>query len=192
MAAKPYDSRMARTRYYAAATLDGYIADEDDGIEWLTGYDGSFEGSTKPVGDAMSSFMDEIGSLLMGSATYEFILEHGSAWPYEDRPTWVLTSRELEVVEGADLKFHSGDVREVHGAALEDAGERDLWMVGGGSVATQLEQAGLIDELQLTVVPLILGSGKPLFAQPPARPMELLGTRPFSNGMVELTYALGR
>ena len=183
---------MARTRYYAAATLDGYIADESDGIDWLQTYDEGFAGSEDSVGDAMSSFMDEIGSLLMGSATYEFILEHGSNWPYGDRPTWVLTSRELREMEGADLRFYDGDVDEVHGDALAAAGGRDLWVVGGGSVASQIEQAGLLDELQVTVVPVILGSGKPLFAHPPAKPMKLLGTRAFSNGMTELTYALSR
>ena len=183
---------MAKTRYYAAATLDGYIADENDGIDWLQTYDEGFAGSEESVGDAMSAFMAEIGSLLMGSATYEFVLEHGTSWPYEDRPTWVLTSRGLESMEGADLRFHDGEVAEVHGAALEAAGDRDLWVVGGGSVASQLERAGLLDELQVTVVPVILGSGKPLFAQPPQKPMKLLGTRAFSNGMTELTYAIGR
>ena len=183
---------MARTRYYAAATLDGYIADESDGIDWLQTYDEGFEGSEEPVGEGMKSFMDEIGSLLMGSATYEFILRYGSNWPYEDRPTWVLTSRELESMEGANLRFHDGDVSEVHGDALEAAGDRDLWVVGGGSVASQLEQAGMLDELQVTVVPVVLGSGKPLFAHPPSKPMKLLSTRSFSNGMTELTYALGR
>ena len=183
---------MARTRYYAAATLDGYIADENDGIDWLQTYDEGFEGSEEPVNDALNAFMDEIGSLLMGSATYEFILNYGRAWPYEDRPTWVLTSRELESMEGANLRFHDGDVGDVHGEALEAAGERDLWVVGGGPVASQLEQAGLLDELQVTVVPVVLGSGKQLFAHPPRKPMKLLGTRAFSNGMTELTYAIGR
>ena len=183
---------MAKTRYYAAATLDGYIADENDGIDWLQTYDEGFDGSEESVGDAMNAFMGEIGSLLMGSATYEFILEHGSSWPYGDRPTWVLTSRELESMEGADLRFHDGDVGDVHGDALEAAGDRDLWVVGGGSVASQLEQAKLLDELQMTVVPVVLGSGKPLFAHAPREPMKLLGTRAFSNGMTELTYALGR
>jgi dihydrofolate reductase len=174
---------MAKTRYYAAATLDGYIADSDDGIEWLQTYDEGFAGSQQSVGDAMQSFMDEIGSLLMGSATYEFIQRHGNRWSYGDRPTWVLTSRDLERIESADLRFHDGEVDAVLNEAQDAAGERDLWVVGGGSVASQLEQAGLLDELQVTVVPVILGSGKPLFAEPPRRPMKLLGTRAYSNGM---------
>ena len=70
---------MAKTRYYAAASLDGYIADENDGIDWLQGFHGWFGGSDLKVADAMSAFMDEIGALVMGSATYEFILEHGTA-----------------------------------------------------------------------------------------------------------------
>ena len=179
---------MKRTRYYAAATLDGYIADENDGIDWLQGHHGWFGGSEVTVKDAMSEFMEEIGSLVMGSATYEFILRHGSSWPYEDRPTWVLTSRELERMEGANLHFYDGPVEEVHASSTTAAGEKDVWVVGGGSVASQLEEKGLLNELQVTVVPVTLGSGKPLFTQPTRIPMQLLGMRAFSNGMVELTY----
>jgi dihydrofolate reductase len=124
----------------------------------------------------------------MGSSTYEFILGHN--WAYGDRPTWVLTSRDLPVAEGADIRFHDGPVAEIHGEALEAAGGRDVWAMGGGPVASELVAAGLLDELHVTVVPVVLGAGKPLFSEPIGKGMTLLGSRPFANGMFELRYSL--
>lgn len=183
---------MARTRYYAAASLDGFIADADHNIEWLTGFEGTYAGSEEPVEDAMNAFMEEIGSLVMGSATYDFLLNEVSAWPYEDKPTWVLTSRKLERIDGADLRFHDGPIAEIHSELLAAAGGRDVWVVGGGPVASQMADEGLLDELIVTVVPVVLGEGKGLFEGPLAEPMHLRGERASSNGMVELTYELGK
>ena len=73
------------------------------------------------------------------------------------------------------------------------AGERNLWVVGGGNVASQFADAGLLDELLVTVVPVVLGDGKPLFDRRlPGGPMQLTGTRTFDSGMVELRYEIGR
>ena len=182
---------MARTNYYCAATLDGFIADTEDGIDWLQGFDGSYDGSDEQVSDAMKAFIDGVGSLVMGSATYDFLVREASAWPYGDRPTWVLSSRELEAIEGADLRFHSGAVEDVHGEMLAAAGERNLWIVGGGEVANQFADRGLLDDVIVTVVPVVLGKGKQLFERPLSRPLALVGMRAFDNGMVELRYAVG-
>ena len=74
---------------------------------------------------------------------------------------------------------------------LAAAGERNLWVVGGGNVASQFADAGLLDELLVTVVPVVLGEGKPLFdRRPPGGPMQLTGTRVFDSGMVELRYEI--
>ena len=94
---------MSRTQYYCATTLDGYIADADDGIGWLMGYEGSYGGSEaepSPMSDggAYERFYEEVGALVSGSVTYEFVLDHmseDSAWPYRGKPYWVLSSREL-------------------------------------------------------------------------------------------------
>ena len=92
---------MSLVRYYAAQTLDGYIAEADDSIDWLTGYEGSFEGADSDEGQAgYDAFYEGIGALVMGSVTYEWVLAHGRAWPYAGKPTWVLSSRELERPEG--------------------------------------------------------------------------------------------
>ena len=179
---------MPKTIYFAAATLDGFVADENDGIDWLTGFESGYDGPGEPALEAIDTFLERVGALVMGSSTYEFILGHD--WAYGERPSWVLTSRELPAVEGADVRFHDGPVAEIHPEMLEAAGERDLWCVGGGPVASQLAAAGLLDELHVTIVPIILGTGKPLFSEPMLTPMTLLGSRPFANGMYELRYAI--
>ena len=181
---------MAQTIYFAAATLDGFIADRDDGIDWLTGFEPTYDEPGDDVKDAIDDFVDRTGALVMGSSTYEFILGHD--WPYGDRPSWVLTSRELPLAEGADIRFHDGPVADIHPEMVDAAGDRDLWVVGGGPVASDLVDAGLLDELWVTIVPVVLGAGKPLFSRPIDRAMRLLGTRTFGTGMFELRYALAR
>jgi dihydrofolate reductase len=105
-------------------------------------------------------------------------------------PSWVYTSRDLPLMdEATNLQFASGDVAELHGEMLEAAGGKDLWLVGGGDLASQYYEAGLLDHVRLTVVPTILGAGLPLFARPVA-PMKLSGITPFDSGMVELDYEI--
>jgi dihydrofolate reductase len=188
---------MASTQYYCAMSLDGFIAEADDTLEWLTGYEGRpYAGAgAEPMEGAYERYYDGVGALVMGSATYEFVLEHGGGWPYAGKPVWVLTSRELPVPEGdgVDVRFASGEIAGLHDEMTALAGERDAWVVGGGNVASQFADAGLLDELLLTVVPVVLGAGKPLFDRRlTGGPLRLTGTRAFANGMVELRYAIER
>ena len=194
---------MSRTQYYCAASLDGYIADADDGIDWLTGYEGSFEGegaepSPMSEGGAYERFYADVGAAVSGSTTYEFVLDHvgeGHAWPYRGRPYWVLSSRDLPVPEGegVDVRVADAQVADLYEEMAASAGERNLWIVGGGDVASQFADQGLLDELLVTVVPVVLGAGKPLFSRPlPGGAMQLAGTRVFDTGMVELRYEIGR
>jgi dihydrofolate reductase len=185
---------MARTVYYAAMSLDGYIADLDEDLEWLMGFDGpGYAGAAADVGPMEGSyerFYAGVGALVMGSKTYEFVLAHD--WAYGDMPSWVLTSRELPEAEGAgELHFAAGPVAAAHGEALEAAAGKDVWLVGGGDVASQYLAAGLLDVIQVTIVPLVLGAGLPLFAGP-VPPLRLLEVTPYGNGMVELTYEVVR
>jgi dihydrofolate reductase len=186
---------MARTVYYCASSLDGHIAEADDTLGWLTGYEGSFHGAgAEPMKGSYDRFYDGVGALVMGSATYRFVLDHGG-WPYSGKPAWVLTSRDLPMPEDedADVRMASGPVAELHETMLAAAGERDLWVVGGGNVASQFADEGLLDEVLVTVVPVVLGEGKPLFdRRPPGGPMQLTGTRTWDTGMVELRYAVRR
>jgi dihydrofolate reductase len=192
---------MGKAVYYCASSLDGFIAAADDSLAWLMGYEGSFDGEgAEPgpmaEGGTYERFYEGVGALVSGSTTYEFILDHeGSEWPYRGKPYWVLSSRELRMPadETADLRITRAGVADVHEEMAAAAGERDLWVVGGGNVASQFADAGLLDELHLTVVPVVLGAGKPLFdRRPPGGPMQLTGTRTFDTGMVELRYELRR
>ncbi|HYG96733.1 MAG TPA: dihydrofolate reductase family protein [Solirubrobacterales bacterium] len=194
---------MATTVYYCACSLDGYIAGADDSLDWLTGYEGSFEGEgAEPgpmsEGGAYEGFYEDVRALVMGSATYEWILDHldtagGGEWPYAGKPCWVLSSRELRLPEGdgVDVRVVDAPVGELYEEIATAAGDGALWIVGGGGVASQFADEGRLDEVHLTVVPVVLGSGKPLFEGPlPSGAMQLTGTRAFENGMVELRYAI--
>ena len=187
---------MARTLYYCASTLDGYIAESDDTIAWLTGYEGSYDGEdAEPIKGSYDSFYEGVGAMIMGSTTYEFVLGLDSGWPYGGKPTWVLTSRELPVPDGddVDVRLVAAPVRDLYEELVAAAGDRDVWVIGGGNVASQFADEGLLDEVLVTLVPVVLGEGKPLFDRRlPGGPMRLTGTRPFDSGMVELRYEIAR
>jgi dihydrofolate reductase len=187
---------MSLVRYYAAATLDGYIAESDDNLDWLLKYQGEFEGADSDANQAgYDAFYEGIGALVSGSTTYEWVLEHVDEWPYAGKPCWVLTSRELPKPEGrdVDVRIVSGEIPGLIDEMVDSAGDRDLWIVGGGNVASQFADHGLLDRVEVTVVPVVLGEGKPLFDRRlPGGPMQLLGTVAHSSGMVGLNYEVRR
>jgi dihydrofolate reductase len=178
-----------KTQYFTATSLDGFIATEDDSLDWLF-----------PLGDINDTsyprFIAEVGALAMGSSTYEWMLRHadvvaegmGSPWPYA-QPTWVFTTRTLPAIPGARLNFVQGDVRPVHAAMRAAAGDRNLWIVGGGDLAGQFHDAGLLDELIVQVGSVTLGTGKPLFPRRlTSPPLVLESVRQVGSGFAELRY----
>jgi dihydrofolate reductase len=186
---------VGRTQYYCAASVDGYIAESDDTIDWLTGYRGSFDHPDAEPGGRQNyeAFYEGVGALVMGSTTYEWVIGELDEWVYKGKPCWVLSSRELRRPPGddVDVRIVDADVSELHDEMLAAAGQRHLWVVGGGNVASQLADAGLLDDVIVTVVPVVLGEGKPLFDRRlPGGPLQLKGTRMFDSGMVELVYSL--
>jgi dihydrofolate reductase len=187
---------VALVRYYAAQTLDGYIAESDDTLDWLLKYEGHYEDADSDANQGgYEAFYQGIGALVSGSVTYEWVLAHADDWPYAGKPCWVLSSRELPKPEGegVDVRIVSGEIPDLYGGMLDSAGERDLWIVGGGNVASQFADHGLLDRVEVTVVPVVLGEGKPLFDRRlPGPPMQLLGTVAHSSGMVGLTYEVKR
>lgn len=195
---------MRKTIYCCAASLDGYIAGPDDSLEWLTGYRGSYESETAapdPMGEggAYESFYARVRALVMGSATYEWLLNNldlagGGEWPYRGKPCWVLSSRQLSVPDGdgCDVRVRDAAVAELGDEMEAQAGDGVLWVVGGGNIASQFAEEGRLDEVHLTLVPAVLGAGKPLFERPlAAGSMRLSGETAFANGMVELRYKVG-
>jgi len=181
------------TQYYVAQSLDGYIAETDHTLDWLLKYDGDAGDDVSQATDgAYDRFYEQVGAVAMGSATYEFILAE-SGWPYEGIPSWVFTSRELPVPEGADVRFADGPVAPLHDEMTAAAGQRNLWVVGGGNLVSQFADEGLLDELLVTIVPVWLGDGMPTFAKRlEGKPLRLIGTHPFKNGMTELRYEFVR
>jgi dihydrofolate reductase len=190
---------MTLVRYYCAATLDGYIAESDDTLDWLLKYEGHYEGADSDAEQGgYESFYEGIGALVSGSVTYEWVLEHtdgGATWPYAGKPCWVLSSRDLPVPkhEDADVRIVGDQVAQLIDEMLDSAGERDLWIVGGGNVASQFADHDLLDRLEVTIVPVVLGQGKPLFDRRlPGGAMQLIAARTTSSGMVGLTYEIRR
>jgi dihydrofolate reductase len=155
---------VTRFVYYTATTLNGFIATREDSLDWLFAVD-------SPESVDFEGFLEGIGALVMGSTTCRWVFEHeGLAdspgkWRefYGDRPTFVFTSRELPLPAGADIRLVEGGV-EAHLESIADAaGDRDVWVVGGGDLAGQFLDAGALDELQLTFAPAALEEGAPLF-----------------------------
>jgi dihydrofolate reductase len=156
---------MPRVVFYTASTLNGFLADDGDSLDWLFAVPGGEGG-----GDDFVRFLDGIGVLVQGSSTYEWVIEHEDLvahpekWPgyYGERPAWVFTTRELPRVPGVDIRFASGDIRETWPEIRTAAGERDVWVIGGGDLAGQFADAGLLDELRISLAPATLVHGKPL------------------------------
>lgn len=179
-----------KTQYYTAASLDGFIATEDDSLDWLF-----------PLGDIADTgypqFIAEVGALAMGASTYAWMLRHvvdrGEPWPYA-QPCWVLTHRSLRGVPGADIRFAQGDVRPVHAQMATAAGTRHGWIVGGGELAGCFHDAGLLDEIIVQVGSVTLGRGKPLLPRRivGAAALRLTAVRQVGTGFAELRYAVPR
>lgn len=157
---------MTRMTYYTATSLDGYIADEHNSLEWL------FHQDQDPTDGPLNydEFFADIGAIVMGSTTYEWLLDNqgkvqeelgtDTTWPYE-LPAWVMTTRNLPKVDG-DVRFAQGDVAPIYEAMTEAAGGKDLWVVGGGDLAGQFAEAGLLDEIIVYIAGVTLGGGAPL------------------------------
>jgi dihydrofolate reductase len=168
---------MTLTRYYTATTLDGFIADPDNSLEWL------FTRQREPGGPQnYADFIAGVSAIAMGATTYEWILDHEFAgkdpadwkWPY-DVPCWVFTHRGLTAVPGAAIEFVSGDVSPVHEAMVAAAGGGNVWIVGGGDLAGQFADAGLLDEVVVSIAPVTLGAGAPLLPRRLELRLEELG-----------------
>lgn len=180
-----------KTQYYTATSLDGFLATEDDSLDWLF-----------PLGDindtSYPDFIADVGALAMGSATYMWMVRHaekvaeeaGASWPYS-QPTWVFTHRSLPSIPGADIRFVHGDVGPIHVEMARAAGPKNIWIVGGGDLAGQFFDAGLLDEAIIQVASVTLGGGKPLFPRRvTSPPWTLLSVRQVGSGFAELRYAL--
>ena len=142
------------TIYFTASTLDGFIVDEADSLDWLLTRDVDPNG---PFG--YEAFVAEVGALVMGSSTYEWIVKNQPGqWMYA-QPSWVLTTRPEIVQDGHPVHTFAGDIPVLHDELLAAAGDKDVWVVGGGQTAAQFVAAGLVDEMVVTYAPCTVGAG---------------------------------
>ena len=182
---------MSLTQYYTATALDGFIADENHSLDWLFTRDQDRGGLLN-----YADFIAGVGALAMGATTYEWILDHEFAgkdpaewkWPY-DIPAWVFTHRQLQVVPGAEIAFTSAEVAAVHEEMVAAAGGGNIWIVGGGDLAGQFADAGLLDEVIVYIAPVTLGGGAPLLPRRLELRLEEMGR---NRDFVAARYSLVR
>ncbi|NNG97035.1 dihydrofolate reductase [Gordonia araii NBRC 100433] len=163
---------MTNVHYYTATTLDGFLADPDDSLDWLLRQPQDEDGY-----GSYDEFIKNIGAIVMGSTTYEWVLDHldrsGEKWMY-DMPAWVMTTRDLKPFPDADIRFAAGEIRPVYEEMVAAADGKDLWVVGGGDLVGQFADAGLLDEIFVSIAPVVLGAGRPLL--PRRYDLELIDT----------------
>lgn len=178
---------MSRIQYFVAASLDGFIATSTDDLSWLLQFDG-FDGGK----ESYETFMAAVGCIVMGGGTYAWLMAHEPGnWPYPGTPCYVFTRHEHVAPDGADITFIRGDVQEFAADFTADASGKNVWVVGGGNLAAQFADAGLLDELILSVIPVVLGNGKRLLPLTgPTPPLELTASSTLGRGIVELRYLL--
>lgn len=170
-------------RIYVAVSLDGYIARPNGAVDWLDQYD--------PAEFDFESFLSQIGTLVIGRKTFDQVMSFGD-WPYEDKRTIVLTSRPLGDNAPQNAEAYGGSLLElVESLRADPSGTGDVWIVGGASVVTQFLFAGLADQIEMFVIPVILGEGIPLFGKDAARenlvPTDL---QHYPSGVVRMEYRL--
>ena len=167
--------------YYVAASLDGYIATSDGGVEWLA----PFEGKGEDYG--YSKFYSSVDAVLLGRNTYEQSLTFGE-WPYPGKPCWVFSRGALKSTQAGVTRTNQ-DPRQI-ATELEERNLRRVWLVGGAKLAGAFQSQRLISEYIISVIPIVLGGGIPLFASGGSRQcLKLVETKSYPSGIVQLKYA---
>ncbi len=176
---------MARILGYIAASLDGLIATRNDGLDWLYAYDDADFGEHDH-----RRFLARIRTVVMGRHTYDVIDRHPAAWAYGGKRVFVVTSRPIATPKGSlearsDLDGLIAELRE-----LDDG---DVWMLGGGRLQMAFLERGALDEIEIFVVPELLGGGPPLFPLTGFRGSPvLIDAIPVGRGCVRLHYRFDR
>lgn len=172
---------MSAVILYIAASLDGYIADSQGGVSWLE----PFEQAGEDYG--YTAFYRSLDAVIVGRITYEQSLTFGE-WPYRGVATYVVSHRPVQPPAGHHVEAYSGSLPELV-SKLKDRFRKDIWLVGGAQLVAAFLRDNLIDQLILTVIPVMLGSGIPLFVEGSARrSLTLNAVNHYPNGIVQLTY----
>jgi dihydrofolate reductase len=175
---------VALRQLYIAQSIDGYIADEHGGVEWLE----RFQVEGEDYG--YEQFFSRVGAIVLGATTYKQALGWGQ-WPYGATPAWVFTHQKLEVPAEAEVHFVQGGVPEVV-AEIEQTTSENIWLVGGARLVNEFMDARQLDELLLFVVPVLLGRGVRLFQGTAGTNVSLVDTTRYETGLIEMRYRLER
>lgn len=179
------EEQRLRITLHVVASLDGYIARKDNTVSWLESNGSVYEAGVSITAEEIAVAIKSIDCYILGSHTYEHALELG--WPYGDTPVVVLTSRNFPQMRPC-VKFCSGDLNAFVKEELA-LHYKNVWLVGGATLAQRFLALNLVDEIKLTVAPVLLGGGLRLFGDLPfEKQMTLTNTRAYRNGFVELTY----
>jgi len=172
-----------------AASLDGFIARKDGGVDWLETSDEFADGDTMDPG-FVEAFLKTIDCYVMGSRTYETALgfeAKGLGWSYGGKPIFVLTSRDLPRTRDT-VEFYSGDLTQFVNGRLRST-FRTIWFVGGGVVSGECLRLGLADEVRYSILPILIGDGIPFFEKLDRDiALHLAEVKAYKNGIVELRY----
>ncbi len=172
-----------------AASLDGFIARKDGRVDWLETSDEFADGATMDPG-FVDAFLKTIDCYVMGSRTYETALRfeaQGLGWSYGDKPTFVLTTRDLPRTRDT-VEFHAGDLAPFVNDRLRPA-FKSIWVVGGGAVCSECLRRGLADEVRYSILPVAIGEGIPFFEKLGRDvALHLAEAKAYNNGIVELRY----
>jgi dihydrofolate reductase len=174
---------------HMATSLDGFIARRDGSVDWLETSD-RYEGGEVMAPESVAAFLRTIDCYVMGSHTYETALAFeakGLGWSYGDKPTFVLTRRELPKTRSS-VEFHAGDLQRFVDERLRPR-FRSIWFVGGGAVAGECLRRGLADELRYSILPIVIGDGVAFFERLDRDvALHLLEVKAYQSGMVALRY----
>ena len=174
---------------HMAASLDGFIARKDGSVDWMETSDEFADGATMDPG-FVEAFLKTIDCYVMGSKTYETALSFeakGLGWSYGDKPTFVLTSRELPRTRDT-VQFYSGDLAQFVNGRLRPT-FRSIWFVGGGVVCGECLRLGLADEVYYSILPILIGDGISFFEKLDRDvALHLAEVKAYKTGTVELRY----
>ena len=180
------NSTRSRVTLHVVSSLDGFIARKDNSVSWLDAGGGVYEAGVSISEEEAAAFVKGIDCYVLGSRTYQHALELG--WPYGDTPTVVVTSREWPSARKS-VEFYSGDLEALVNRKLAQR-FRNIWLVGGAMLCQGFLALGLVDEIRLTMAPVLLGDGLRLFGSLSAEQRwDLKNVVAYKNGFVELTYA---
>ena len=170
---------------HMVASLDGYIAKPDNSVSWLESAGNAYEAGVSISEEEAATFVKAIDCYVLGSRTYEHALELG--WPYGDTPTVVVTGREWPAPR-KNVEFYSGDLKTLVDVKLAPR-YRNIWLVGGAMLCRRFLELGLVDEIILTIAPVLLGGGLRLFVDSMTeKRWNLKNVVAYKNGFVELSY----